>query len=165
MKFIKTLLASVAFIVAASSANAAEIETYGVIGAGSYDYANDFAAGSGSFEDVVTFTLTDSFIGSFGAGALNFTVGANKRLYINDFTHSLYNVTTNTLLGSGSDFTINLLTAGDYKIVITGLVEGSRGGEYAGGFTISPVPEPSSAAMLLIGFAALGAVARRRKTL
>ncbi len=165
MKFLKSLLVAVAFIATSAGANAADVQTFGVIGAGTYDYENSYVAGAGEFEDYVTFTLTDSFIGSFGAGALNFTVGNNKRLYIDDFTQILFNETTNQVVATGADFTVNSLTAGDYRIIITGAIQGSRGGEYAGAFTITPVPEPSSAAMLLIGFAALGAVARRRKTL
>lgn len=159
MKFIKTLLASVAFVAAASSANAAD-QNLGVLSAADTPYYSGIITTAGSFTDYITFTLDNNYISSFGAGVLNYTVGATDFLHISDFTQTL--LKDGVEIGTGLNFTVNSLTAGTYQVKLTGVTDGAFGGQYAGGISIAAVPEPSSVAMLLVGFAALGAVARRR---
>ena len=45
---------------------------------------------------------------------------------------------------------------------VTGITNGTQGGQYSGLIGISPVPEPESFAMLLAGLGLMGAVVRRR---
>lgn len=162
MKFLKSLLVSVALIVTAASANAAN-QDLGTLTATENPYYSGIISTPGSFTDYITFTLTQDTIASFGAGVLNYTVGNLNYLHISDFNQVL--LKEGQELGSGLNFTLNSLTAGVYQVRITGIVDGGFGGQYAGGISIAAVPEPSSVAMLLVGFAALGAVARRRKSL
>ncbi|MDR5171771.1 PEP-CTERM sorting domain-containing protein [Methylobacillus flagellatus] len=164
MNFIKAFLASVALIVSASSANAAVTN----IGPVTAPYANieTFEANT-SFDDVYTFSLTGP--------AADFSVSKIVLSGFYDFSSLTFSVFSGTY-GAGAElhsvfvptaeeveFSLSSLTAGDYYVQIAGTTSGIAGGAYS--FSITPVPEPSSVAMLLIGFAALGAVARRRKTL
>lgn len=162
MKFLKSLLVSVALLVTAASANAAN-QDLGILTDAKNPYYSGVYLTAGSFTDYITFTLTEDTIASFGAGVLNYTVGNDDYLHISDFSQVL--LKEGSELGSGLNFTLNSLTAGVYQVRITGTVDGIIGGQYAGGISIAAVPEPSSVAMLLVGFAALGAVARRRKSL
>ena len=84
-------------------------------------------------------------------------------MHISEFKHEL--LQEGTVLQAGNNFSLSSLSAGIYQIRISGIVDGDFGGQYAGGITIAAVPEPSSIAMLLVGFAALGVAARRRKSL
>jgi hypothetical protein len=57
------------------------------------------------------------------------------------------------------------LPGGQYTLEVRGLVTGSAGGSYAGVLNITPVPEASTAAMMLAGLGIAGAAAiwRRRR--
>ena len=162
MKFIKVLLASVALIVAASSAHAAD-KDLGTLAVGKTAYHSGIIETSGFFTDIVTFTLDGDYRAALGAGVLNYSVDVDNFLHISEFKHEL--LQEGTVIGSGNKFNFSSLTAGTYQIRISGVVDGDFGGQYAGGITIAAVPEPSSVAMLLVGFAALGVAARRRKSL
>ncbi|MCB5186051.1 FxDxF family PEP-CTERM protein [Methylobacillus gramineus] len=163
MKFLKSLLVSVAFIAAASSANAANYN-WGVLSDG--DSYEEYTVSAGDFLDTITFTIGQESVADFGAGVLNVVVGKKQFQFIENLAVSLFDVEDNQL-GSGLNFTVDTLTAGTYTLKITGFAKGTlaEAGKYGVGVTIAAVPEPSSVAMLLVGFAALGAVARRRKTL
>lgn len=164
MKFLKTLLASVALIAVASSANAATTN----IGPLAGEYAKIVLVPENTtFDDIFAFSLTTPgadfsaskivLSGFYDFSSLTFsvfsgTVGSSTELY------SVSIPTSNEV-----EFSLGNLDVGSYYVQIAGVTSGNYGGAYS--FSITPVPEPSSAAMLLIGFAALGAVARRRKTL
>lgn len=172
MKFIKTLLASVALIVAASSANAAQ-QDLGLIETITWTTPSPV---SGDISDIFTFKL-DASAADFSANKFVLTLGSNTVWDFSSLSFSVYSgayvgdvvasdlLHTVSITGSAAseEFSLSGLTAGDFYIHVAGTTSGLGGGSYA--FAITPVPEPSSAAMLLIGFAALGAVARRRKTL
>ncbi|OFA03362.1 FxDxF family PEP-CTERM protein [Duganella sp. HH101] len=55
------------------------------------------------------------------------------------------------------------LIADSYYLLVNGTVRNGAAGNYVGAVAVSPVPEPSSAAMLLGGVGVLGWLARRRK--
>ncbi|MCB5188714.1 FxDxF family PEP-CTERM protein [Methylobacillus caricis] len=176
MKFIKAFLASVALIVAASSANAATATYTGLgsvyandigtvdIGLNAYtavvnpvgDFTHSFIFALPELSDVST-TLNNIVVQFPGFDVFNIT----------DVTYSIIDA-SNVVLGSsvaGTPFSVNGLAAGEYTFKVVGTTIGAAGGNYGFAINVTPVPEPSSVAMLLIGFAALGAVARRRKTL
>ncbi len=163
MKFIKTLLASVALIVAASSANAANYN-WGVLAEG--DSYQEYTVAAGDFLDTITFTIGQESVADFGAGVLNVVVGKKQFQFIENLAVSLFDV-ENNFIDSGLNFTVDTLAAGTYTLQITGFAKGTQvdAGKYGVGITIAAVPEPSSVAMLLVGFAALGFAARRRKSL
>lgn len=163
MKFIKTLLASVALIVAASSANAANYN-WGVLAEG--DSYQEYTVAAGDFLDTITFTIGQESVADFGAGVLNVVVGKKQFQFIENLAVSLFDV-ENNFVDSGLNFTVDTLAAGTYTLQITGFAKGTQvdAGKYGVGITIAAVPEPSSVAMLLVGFAALGFAARRRKSL
>ncbi len=162
MKFIKTLLASVALIVAASSVQAAD-KDLGVLAVGKTAYHSGVIDTPGFFTNLITFELSGDYSAAVGAGVLNYTVGVDNFLHISEFKHEL--LQEGTVLQAGNNFSLSSLSAGIYQIRISGIVDGDFGGQYAGGITIAAVPEPSSIAMMLVGFAALGVAARRRKSL
>ncbi|MGY1488784.1 FxDxF family PEP-CTERM protein [Methylobacillus pratensis] len=171
MKFIKAFLASVALIVAASSAHA-DVVDLGPL-TETYDHTKTVAKNT-TFSDFYTFEL-DATGAEFSISKIILTNKAGDRYNFSTLTFSVFSGTygdldADALLYSVSvptaeevQFDLNALTAGSYYVQVAGITSGASGGTYA--FSITPVPEPSSVAMLLIGFAALGAVARRRKTL
>ncbi|MQA19985.1 FxDxF family PEP-CTERM protein [Rugamonas rivuli] len=55
------------------------------------------------------------------------------------------------------------LIADNYYLLVNGTVRNNAAGNYVGSVAVSPVPEPSTAAMLLGGVGVLGWLARRRK--
>ncbi len=60
--------------------------------------------------------------------------------------------------------TFSSLLAGDYYYQVTGAVMGNKGGGYQLFSEVSPVPEPETYAMLLVGLGLVGFMTRRRKT-
>ncbi len=176
MKFIKTLLASVAFIAMASSANAAtgtytDLGKVAVIDIAELDLGlNAYTAvvkPVGDFSHSFVFTLPELTNVSATLNNIVVQFPGFDVFNISGATYSILN-SSNAVLGSsvaGTPFTVSGLAAGEYTFKVVGETVGAAGGNYGFAINVTPVPEPSSAAMLLIGFAALGAVARRRKTL
>ncbi|MFL9709441.1 FxDxF family PEP-CTERM protein [Methylobacillus sp. Pita1] len=177
MKFIKAFLASVALIVAASSANAApEVKgDFGLITDLTFTELPVTVGSGATFDHIFKFEL-DSTAADFSVSKLVLTHGPATIWDFSSITFNVFSgefssdITDGVLLrvtpivtADTVEFTLNGLSAGDYFIQVAGDASGIAGGAYT--FAITPVPEPSSVAMLLIGFAALGAVARRRKTL
>lgn len=57
----------------------------------------------------------------------------------------------------------SITTGTTYDLVVTGNLLGAAPGSYAGNISISPVPEPETYAMLLVGLGLVGFAARRKK--
>ena len=159
MKRIKKLLVSAMLLGASVGAHANDYYL-GNLSAGLNGFGGTFV--SGSFLDKLHFTLGSASEGSFGFGALNFTVGGTPILNISNLTLSLFDDNSNSL-GSGLDFTVNFLNAGNYYLQASGNANGFSGGVYAGGISLSPVPEPGVWSSLVAGLAMLGFVAYRRR--
>ena len=65
---------------------------------------------------------------------------------------------------TGNDFGFSDLNAGTYSLRSSGSITGSNfiGAQYSA-FSISPVPEPSTYAMVLLGLLAMAAIRRRQQ--
>ncbi|GEM_PF-1218871 len=171
MSFLKNLLASVALIAAATTAHADIVDLGNLVDPA--DVIKTVNANT-TFVDTYNFSLNVPSA-EFSVSKIVLTNTSGDRFNFSSLTFSVYsgvfgdNV-ADTLLNSVSvptvqqvDFVLGNLVAGNYYVQVAGKTSGAKGGSYS--FNITPVPEPTSAAMLLVGFAALGAVARRRKSL
>ncbi len=116
----------------------------------------------GSFLDTIHFTLSSLSNDSFGVGALNFSVASTDFYNIVGLNLSLFD-SSNTNVASGTNFTVNALSAGNYTIQVTGNATGVYGGVYAGGISVTPVPEPEAWTAMLAGLLMLGFMASRRR--
>ena len=126
--------------------------------------SNSFSAGAGDFVDVYTFTLTGLASTIFGdidranSGSLWKIVDFKLKLK-DDNGGPVYKDNS-----PGNGFSFENLIAGTYTLRLTGTVNGSRGGSYTGFVSeVSPVPEPSTYALVLAGLGVVGFVARRRR--
>ena len=78
-----------------------------------------------------------------------------------------HEVASDSKLDDGISF--SGIAAGQYKVKVSGLVDGLKGhdddkfGRYAGGFTVTSVPEPETYALFGAGLLAVFFVSRRRK--
>ncbi|MPS47736.1 FxDxF family PEP-CTERM protein [Methylobacillus sp.] len=164
MNILKSVLVPAAFLVAASSAYA-DVVDLGELNAGINTYTGTVAADT-TFSTNYTFSLADVSSGIFSLSQLPLSNGGVSVLDFSNLSFNLYSSTDTWLAGAvaGGEFTFSSLAAGDYYITVGGTSSGVAGGIYSGAINIAAVPEPSSVAMLMIGFAALGAVARRRNT-
>lgn len=104
----------------------------------------------------LTISKLSNVLGSFGTLGLKLT-----EVKLADDGHSVSDIN----IGDGISF--NNVAAGEYAVKISGqLTGGTLGGHhyglYNGGFSVSPVPEPETYALLLAGLLAVGYVARRR---
>ncbi|MFM9913822.1 MAG: FxDxF family PEP-CTERM protein [Methylophilaceae bacterium] len=163
MKFVKHLLVSAVLLGSAVGAQAADYNL-GTLSAGYTGFGPNSVI-SGSFVDKINFNLSGLSNESFGAGALNFTLGGLPFLNINNLSMSLFD-SNDTLQSSGLDFTVNSLTSGNYYLKVTGTATGFAGGLYAGGINtvnVTPVPEPDALSLMLSGLAMLGFMAYRRR--
>lgn len=113
-------------------------------------------------------TFTDWTIGDLTVDTLSNVLGAFgtlgiklKEVSLSDDGHSF----ADTNIGDGISF--DNIAAGEYAVRISGKFTGGKlGGHhyglYNGGFSVTPVPEPETYALLLAGLLAVGYVARRR---
>jgi hypothetical protein len=93
---------------------------------------------------------------------LNFSLGGTPFFNITGLNLALYN-SNHVELASGTDISLSKIAAGNYYAVITGRANGVAGGEYAGAFSVSAVPEASTWVMLLAGLGLLGYTTSRRR--
>ncbi|MCB5186053.1 FxDxF family PEP-CTERM protein [Methylobacillus gramineus] len=165
MNILKNLLVSVALLVAASGANAADVVDLGELNAGINTYGTTVAANT-EFNHTFNFSLADVSSVNFSLDKLVLNNGSTSVYNFTSLTYSLFSSSDNSQLAfatSNGEFSFAALAAGNYYIDVAGKSSGVAGGIYSGSINVAAVPEPSSVAMLMIGFAALGAVARRRR--
>ena len=75
---------------------------------------------------------------------------------------SSYTLVDQASFSTGIDPTlVDHLAAGNYFYAVEGTTAGSKGGRYY--FEVTAVPEPTDAALLLVGLGLLGTMAKRRK--
>lgn len=173
MKFGK-LVAGAILAVSAVAANAADFSktTYVDLSEGSNIYGQARASKQVNYTNK---TFLDTFNFSIGAaadldGSLTSTATLPKfDLDIDSFQLFL----GGDLVASGVEvadgvlesWTLNAsnLAAGDYSLVVGGKYLLSGGGSYSGVVNVTPVPEPTTWAMLGLGLAAVGVAARRKQ--
>jgi hypothetical protein len=178
----KLLLAAVVALALSAPASAAVITNLGVNPNSATGHFSNSVGGT-SFTDQYTFSLIGSSLFVTFASATNDYASATD--FISNFTGQLFEQIG--AIGGADDIAVSgpvpavgcignptgcqvlagsaLLDAGNYYLQISGIGGGSAG--YGGNLTtaqIGAVPEPTTWAMMLIGFAGLGFMAYRRKT-
>lgn len=119
----------------------------------------------GSFIDTISFIVPDGSLG-VAANVLpvpDTTDGIGFSGHISSLTYAIWQGTTN--LGSyagGMDVSRTTLTAGSYTLTIAGNADGNFGGSYGLNMSVTPVPEPATYGMLLVGLGLLGFATKRR---
>ncbi len=147
----KNALAAVTVAAASMGAQAATNSQSLVMGSFDQKVADVAVAGlsnvTGSF---------DYLVSAIGASGNSYTASA-----ISGLTASLY--LGNTLQGTstGLNFSFNNLQSGTYTLKASGTVANGFN-VLITSYTVTPVPEPESYAMLLAGLGVMGAIARRR---
>ena len=172
----KLLLAVGALLAMTTASNANIIANLGVnptSGAGAFSNS----PGLGSFDDQYTFQLVGSPQFLTIASVTNVFPSASD--FIANFTGSVFQIVGT--IGGGDDIRVigpvdatancgldcqgfagsALLDAGNYYLDISGVAGGTAG--YGGNLAVAAVPEPSTWAMILLGFFGLGFMSLRRK--
>jgi hypothetical protein len=134
--------------------------------AGFDDYFTTVDAGK-TFLDHFTFTVAG--VSDLDAGLIS--VATKKKFDLDITAFNLFSGSTLLAAGTqsatgGADIwglSFANLANGPYTLAVEGKVLGSSGGSFGGNVNVSPVPEPSTWAMMLGGFGLLGFLARRRK--
>lgn len=145
----------------------------GSIGAPSLSVLGNSFGSVQHFNDCFSFKLTGP--GSKDAFGLVLGLDASLRRDIDLGSISLSGGSLSSTIFDDNLFSFNNLLAGDYQLVIAGDVTGRNGGLFGGGLVgyggvlgigpaVAPaVPEPSTWAMMVLGFAGVGFLAYRRR--
>jgi hypothetical protein len=120
----------------------------------------------GSFIDTITFIVPD---GSLGVAANilpvpDATDGVGFSGHISNLTYAIWdinNVSQGNYAG-GLSVSHTTLTAGSYTLTVSGNADGNFGGTYGLNMAVTPVPEPATYGMLLVGLGLLGFASKRR---
>lgn len=164
MKKLKLVLGA-ALTAAAFGASAADYD----IGTLTIPYAQSVQVMPGGVSDKYTFDIASSSPVASSSGYITTSFGTTTFFGISGFGVQLFNA-SDSLLGTAAfdgmgNYVLNsgpLAVADNYYFKVTGTTTGVAGGLYA--FTLAPVPEPASYAMLLAGLGMMGAVVRRRQS-
>jgi hypothetical protein len=136
----------------------------GAIGSLTPSLSSTFQVGfdfpSPTFLDELTFSLDSAVTGSFTAKGQGFVIpGVLTLTPATGVSFAIYKGGS-ALTSFGTGFTgLSLAAGSDYAF----MVKGGSGG-YSVTWSLSPVPEPQSLALVLSGLAVLGSVARRRSS-
>lgn len=158
--------AGILSLAGASSAATYEIGDLSLLGNAGYGQSVSFAEG----------VISDDFNFTLSGGENTFGAVISK---LSIFSHQLLTFFSGTLTGPGGfsqvlsmgavsippatiqSVTYNgMLGVGDYSLAVAGTSQGA--GTYQVSLLATPVPEPESIAMLLVGLGLMGTIARRR---
>ena len=177
MKMRHILLAAAALVAMSTASNAAVVTDLGPNPTSATGGFNQ-VAGPGPFDDQITFQLVGSSFLTIASVTNNFA-GPSSQIF--GFTGSVFRIVG--AIGGGDDIlvigpvaaTANcgancqgfggsavLAAPGDYYLDLSGSGGSSAG--YGGTLSVSAVPEPSTWAMMILGFFGLGFMAYRRKS-
>jgi hypothetical protein len=171
MKSTFTRMAAIALTMglglAASAANATGVKTMsGWDGSAATGYSANFGNnGVGAiFNDTYTFSLPGDASGNGGANVIS--LGGNGVIFT---AFTLYETSAGLLGSGGTGGTTSSLSfshgavPGAYTLNVNGhKTDSDLAGSYAGNVVVSPVPEPKTYAMMLLGLGLMGFSARRR---
>jgi hypothetical protein len=172
----KMLLAAAAMLLSFSAAQAAIVTDLGVDPTSSSGAFSE-QVGGGAFDNQLTFQLVGGPQFLTIASVTNVFPSASD--FITGFTGSVFEQVG--AIGGGDDILVigpvaatancgpncqgfagsALLDAGNYYLDVSGTGGGTSG--YGGNLAVAAVPEPSTWAMLLLGFCGIGLMAYRRK--
>jgi hypothetical protein len=177
MKMRQFLLAAATLVAMSTASNAAVVLD---LGANPTSATGIFshAVGGGAFDDQITFQLVGgpAFL-TIASATNNFASGATDK--ITNFTGSVFQIVG--AIGGGDDILVigpvaagancgascqgfggsAVLAAGNYYLDLSGIGGGTSG--YGGNLSVAAVPEPSTWAMMILGFFGVGFMAYRRK--
>jgi len=153
-------LGTVAGVAAFSVANANGTDNLGTVTAGSYPYFFVSTKPPAKFIDFVDFDL------STAASVADFVLGFGVKGLAVQLQENGISGWTNVGLTSSLPYdNYGTLSAGDYRLDITGKTTGPKGTSSLvfGELNVAAVPEPGSLAMILAGIGLLGAYQWRRR--
>lgn len=156
-----------ALIIVAACANADVTYNIGTLDAAPYSIANPYvnnASVLGSFLDTYNFSLDNTNYVSGGISQLTLSLGAYDVLNIDGLALDLFNASNTWVAGvTGAGQITSTLTNGSYHVNISGIANGSAGGNYTFAAVAQPVPEPDGWKMLVAGLALTGFMAFRSR--
>ncbi|MCE2915684.1 MAG: FxDxF family PEP-CTERM protein [Rubrivivax sp.] len=161
---LKHIAAAVA-LVAGSASSMAVTYNIGTMPLAPLVYSNTASVALGSFSDTYNFVFP--MLGD-QASASAVSIQLQGLLDIRNLTVSLFD-SGNTLIASGTPGTsssvnnVTLVGGSSYYYTVTGTATGLVGGAYAFIASASPIPEPSTYAMMIAGIGAVGFLAMRRR--
>ena len=121
--------------------------------------------GQTSISDTFLFTLLGDYDANSQVSSISLTGNDIDftSIYIDDLSHSFYQTQFDPLTETWQ-LDPFFLAAGDHTIYVNGSLGDSQNGSYVGNINVtSPVPEPATWAMMLLGFGAIGLMMRRRR--
>ena len=151
---IKTLIAAAALAAIGTSAFAGDQTVLALDNEASFIGTKPLLDGG---DDVITFA-------GIGAGTYDFLLTLSGP-YVN-LTSITLNGVTGDVLSSGKILfaSVEGLSSAPFSLTLTGSVANASKANYSGELSLTPVPEPETYALMLGGLAAVGFMARRRKS-